>query len=156
MILTASTPNDDDTPNATVGTNAFAVMTVASAMSRNAALLSSTWTAVQCTSSADADPSSSPWPSSLLFSLGGVLLVVVVRPLCCHCHCHCRIELQSDLIAVLVLPPPMRIAFCNCYVIRVVPPPIRRRPLLLFNWSGQSRPTSSRGDRPPLSLGSLD
>jgi hypothetical protein len=56
MIIVVPAPNDDD--------NAVTVGTIASAMSRNAALPSSTWMAAQHTSLADADPSSLPWPFS--------------------------------------------------------------------------------------------
>ncbi len=63
MIIIVPALNYDDTPDAMVDDDAVAVVTIASAMSRNTALPSSTWMAMQRTSSADADPSSSPWPS---------------------------------------------------------------------------------------------
>jgi hypothetical protein len=58
MIIIVPAPNDKDAPNAMVDNNVVAIATVASAMSRKAASPPSTWTAVQRTSSAGADPSS--------------------------------------------------------------------------------------------------
>jgi hypothetical protein len=72
VIIVVPAPNDDD--------NAVAVMTIASAMSRNAALPSSIWMAMRHTSLADANPSSLPWPSSCFPPLRGVFLIVVVSP----------------------------------------------------------------------------
>ncbi len=47
MIIVVLAPNDNDAPDATIDDHAGTVGTVASAMSRNAALPSSTWTAAQ-------------------------------------------------------------------------------------------------------------
>ena len=118
MILVASTPNNND--------NAVAVATVASAMSRDAMLLLSTWTAVQHTSSADSDPSSLPWPSKRISPLGGVFLVVVIRLHCCCCRSCCHIPSQSNLIILLVSLSLMRVVSCDHDAILVVPPPIWR------------------------------
>jgi hypothetical protein len=60
MIVIVPTPNEDNVPNKMVDDDVVAVKTVASAMSRNAALPLSTWMAVQRTSLADANPSSLP------------------------------------------------------------------------------------------------
>jgi hypothetical protein len=67
MIVVIPAPNNDDTPDATVDDDMVVVATVASTMSRNAVLLSSTWTAVRRTSLADVNPSFSPRPSSRNF-----------------------------------------------------------------------------------------
>jgi hypothetical protein len=45
VIIIVPAPNNDDTHDMTVDDNAVAIATIASAMSRNAALPSSTWAA---------------------------------------------------------------------------------------------------------------
>ncbi len=82
MIVVVPAPNDDDAPDAMVDDDAVAVLTSASAMSRDTALLSS------------ADPSSSPWPYSRIFPPQGgsslpwpsaPFIVVVVIIVTLHC-----------------------------------------------------------------------
>jgi hypothetical protein len=76
-------------------------------------------------------------PPCILSPLWGVLLVMVVRPLCSNCC----IVLQSNLIVVLVLLPPTHIVFCHCDTVQVVSPPIWQCLLWLFDQSGPLRPT---------------
>jgi hypothetical protein len=113
MFVIVPTPNNNVAPNATFYNNAVTVATVSFAMSRNATSLSSIWTAARRTSLADSDPSSLPWPSLHSPPLVGILLVLVVFPLCCHCHSCCCVALQSNLIIILVPPLPAYIAFPN-------------------------------------------
>jgi hypothetical protein len=131
MIVVVPAPNYNNAPSAMVDNNTVMVTTIASAMSRNATSLLSTWTAAHHTSSTDANPSSLPWPPLRIFSpWGGVLLVMVIRPLC---H---RIALQSDSIIIPVLLPRTRFVFCNPIAVQVIPLPIWWCPSLLFDWSG--------------------
>ncbi len=133
MIAILPAPNNGNAPNGTVDNFAIVVATAASTMSRNTTLPSSTWTAAQLTSLADINLSSLPWPSLRIPPLGRVLLVVVVHPLCRCCRSHCRVASRSDSIVILAPPPPTCIVFRDRDTIRVVPPPIRRRPLLIFD-----------------------
>ncbi len=81
-------------------------------------------------------------PPRVLSPLGGILLIMVVCPLC-HCHCSCCcIALRSNSIIAPVLPLLMHIAVRHCNAIQVFPPPIWRRPLFLFDWSIPLHPRS--------------
>jgi hypothetical protein len=73
MIIIILASNNNDAPDATVDNDAVAIGTVALTMSRNALFPSSTWTAVQRTSLADANPSSLSWPSLCIFPPQGGL-----------------------------------------------------------------------------------